>query len=126
MMSFWETVKKDIEKGFNEGVYYVKEGATMVRKQAKKLTKEGQNRFTIYNLKSDVQIQMEELGGMIYDLSSKVKNPLLNRKVQTIIKRINRLEEKIAKLEKKSPKTRKMIGTRHKPKSKKKKTKNTS
>jgi len=117
-MSLWKTVKKDIQKGF-------KEGATLVKKRAKKLTKEGQDKFKTYDLKYEVQIQMEELGGRIYDLSSKMKNPLLDSKVQTILKRINRLEEKIAKLEGKAPKTSTKKGRKRKTKSKRK-TKTTS
>jgi peptidoglycan hydrolase CwlO-like protein len=120
-MDFWEKVKKDIQRGFKDGIYFVKGGVVVVQKTAKKLTKEGQKKLKLYELHSQVQKEMTELGGRIYDLSSKKKNPMLDRKVNTIKKRIEKLEAKIARLEgklKKVPKkaTRKRIT---KPKSKK-------
>jgi len=44
---------------------------------------------------------MAELGGAIYDLSSKVENPLLSSNVKEIIARIKKLEEKIKEFEEK-------------------------
>lgn len=120
-MDFWEKVKKDIQKGFKDGMYFVREGVIGVKKTAKKLTKEGQKKFKLYELHSQVQKEMTELGGRIYDLTAKKKNPMLDRKVKAISKRIEKLEAKIARLEgnlKKVPKkaTPKRIS---KPKSKK-------
>lgn len=106
-MVFWKKVKRDIQRGIKEGVSYVTEGATAVKKRVKRLTKERKNIIKLYELQSQVQKEMAELGGRIYDLSSKKKNPMLDRKVQTISARINRLEAKIARLEnriKKAPK----------------------
>jgi hypothetical protein len=83
-MTFFEKVKKDIRKGFKEGIYLVKESAIVVKKRAKKLSKEMKERSRLYELHSQVQREMTELGGRIYDLNSKRKNPMSDKKVLTI------------------------------------------
>ncbi len=98
-MGFWENVKRDIQKGFKEGIGIVKEGVTVVREKAEELTEEGKRRLKIFDLKTKVQREFAELGGKIYDLSSKMKNPMLDSKVKTVMSRIKKLEMQIAKLE---------------------------
>ena len=98
-MSFWDKVKKDIQKGLKEGMAFVKEGATVVMEKAEELTEEGKKRYNIFELKTKVQKEITELGGKVYDLSSKKKNPLLDNKVKANISRIKKLEVKIDKLE---------------------------
>lgn len=104
-MSFWDNVKKDIQKGFKEGMAFVKEGATVVMEKAEELTEEGKKRYKIFELKTKVQKEITELGGKVYDLSSKRKNPLLDSKVKANISRIRKLELKIDKLEGRAKKT---------------------
>lgn len=121
-MSFWDKVKKDIQKGLQEGMAFVKEGATVVMEKAEELTEEGKKRYNIFELKTKVQKEITELGGKVYDLSSKRKNPLLDSKVKANILRIKKLELKIDKLEGKTKKattrkTRKRVST---PKGRKK------
>ncbi len=98
-MGFWENVKRDIQKGFKEGIGIVKEGVTVVREKAEELTEEGKRRLKIFDLKTKVQREFAELGGKIYDLSSKMKNPMLDSKVKTVMSRIKKLEMQIARLE---------------------------
>ncbi|MEJ2105538.1 MAG: hypothetical protein P8X47_13345 [Ignavibacteriaceae bacterium] len=49
---------------------------------------------------------MTELGGRIYELSAKKKNPMLDLKVNTITRRIKTCEDKIARLEETIKKTK--------------------
>jgi hypothetical protein len=98
-MNFWEKVKNDLQKGIKEGIDFVKEGATIVKVKAEELTEEGKKRLKIFELKTKVQREIAELGGVIYDLSSKVKNPMLESKVKAVVSRIKKLEAQIAKLE---------------------------
>jgi hypothetical protein len=95
-MGFWEQVKRDMRKGIKEGMFLVKEGTAVARKRTKKLTKEGRDKFKVYEMQVLVQRQLTELGGRIYDLSSKKKNPLLDPKVKRMVSRLNKLEGKIA------------------------------
>ena len=70
-----------------------------------KLTVEGRNKYKAFNLNMKVQEEFAKLGGEIYDLiSGKSKNPLGNRKVKSIISKINKLESRINKLESKEVK----------------------
>ncbi|MEW6109497.1 MAG: hypothetical protein AB1632_10075 [Nitrospirota bacterium] len=98
-MNFWEKIKKDVQKGVKEGIHIVKEGATTVREKAEELTEEGKRRYKIFDLKTKVQREIAELGGKVYELSPKRKNPLLEGKVKAIIARIKKLESQILKLE---------------------------
>ncbi len=91
-MDFWDKVRKDIRKGLRESIAVVKE-------KAGEITDEGKKRLKILQLKARVQQEVSALGGKVYDLSSKVKNPMLDSKVKAVITRISKLEAQITKLE---------------------------
>ena len=119
-MNFWEKVKNDLQKGIKEGIDFVKEGATIVKVKAEELTEEGKKRLKIFELKTKVQREIAELGGVVYDLSSKVKNPMLESKVKAVVSRIKKLEAQIAKLEGKTKVASKKIASKRTLKSKSK------
>lgn len=98
-MNFWTKVKGDLQKGVGEGLAIVKEGASVVKKKAEELTEEGKRRYHLYELKTKVHKEISELGGTVYELSEKVKNPMLSKKVKTIKAVIKKLEMQIQKLE---------------------------
>jgi hypothetical protein len=98
-MSFWSKVKRDLQKGVDEGLAFVKEGAAVVMKKAEELTDEGKKRYVLYEMKAKVQKEIAELGGQVYDLSAKIKNPMLDTKIKEIIARIKRREAEILKIE---------------------------
>jgi hypothetical protein len=98
-MNFCEKVKEDLQKGLEEGMTYVKEGASVVMKKAEELTDEGKRRYRLYELKARVQQEISELGGKVYELSGKVRNPMLDSKVKAIRARIKNIETEIVKLE---------------------------
>jgi hypothetical protein len=98
-MNFWENIKKDLQKGLKDGIDFVKEGAAVVKVKAEELTEEGKRRLKVFDLKTKVQKEISELGGLVYDLSSKVKNPMIEKKVKAVIGRIKKLEKQIVKLE---------------------------
>jgi hypothetical protein len=120
IMDFWEKVKNDIQKGIKDGAAIVRQGVTVVREKAEELTDEGRKRLKLLDLKMKVQREVSELGGKIYDLSSKVKNPMLDKKVKAVISRIKKLEIQIAKLEDRAKGTLKKKTPKSKAKSKKK------
>ncbi len=98
-MNLWEKVKEDLQKGLEEGITFVKEGASVVKKKAEELTEEGKRRYRLYELKTRVQQEISELGGRVYELSGKGRNPMLDSKVKAIKTRIKKLEQEIIKLE---------------------------
>jgi hypothetical protein len=119
-MDFWEKVRKDLQKGWKEGVEAFKEGAIVVRKKAEELTEEGKKKYKIYDLKTKVHKEISELGGRVYDLRSKVKNPMDNDKIKEVISRLKRLESQITKLEGKKKVTSKRKPAKRTVKAKKK------
>ena len=106
-MNFWEKVKEDLQKGLEEGITVVKKGVAVVKAKAEELTEEGKKQYKIFALKAKVRDEIADLGGRVYDLSSKVKNPMLDRKVKTIVAQIKKLETQITKLEGKKVASRK-------------------
>jgi len=99
-MSFWEKIQKDIRKNLKEGIDFFKEGGSSVTKKLEWLTEEGKKRYRLFNLNMKVQEEFAHLGGRIYDLTSQgVEDPLGNRRVRSIIKKIRRLEDQINKIE---------------------------
>ncbi len=98
-MNFWEKVKGDLQKGLEEGITYVMDSASVVRKKAEELTEEGKRRYRLYELKTKVQKEISELGGKVYELSGRVSNPMLDSKVKAIKARIKKLESEIIKIE---------------------------
>ncbi len=104
-MSFWDKIQKDMKKNIQEGLAIVKEGSIVVSQKLEKLTKEGKKKYKVFNLNMKVQDEFAKLGGQIYDLTTKKsKNPMTNRKVVSILKKINKLEAQITKLEMKKVK----------------------
>ncbi len=98
-MSFWSKIKKDIQRGFQEGMLLAKEGATVVKEKVGEMTEEGKKKYKLYALKARVQKEVTELGGKIYELSSKVRNPMTDKKVKEIVGKIKKLEDQILTLE---------------------------
>jgi hypothetical protein len=98
-MDFWEKIKSDIQKGIKEGIGIVKEGAIVVRTKAEELTEEGKKRLKVFELKTKVQKDLSELGGKVYALSAKGKNPLLDSKVKAVLARVKKAEARIVTLE---------------------------
>lgn len=99
-MSFWEKIQQDIGDNLKEGLAIVKEGSEAVTQKLEKLTEEGRKKYKVFNLNMKVQDEFARLGGQIYDLTvKKSKNPLGNKKVTSILSKINKLEAQITKLE---------------------------
>ena len=119
-MNFWENVKKDLQKGLKEGIDYLKEGAAIVKVKAEELTDEGKKRYKIFDLKTKVQKEISDLGGRVYDLSSKNKNPLQDKRIKAIMTRVKKFEARIAKLEGKQVRGPKKSATKARKKPKKK------
>jgi hypothetical protein len=106
-MGFWDNVKKDFQQSLKESVHLLKEKATVMKEKAEEITEEGKKRYKIFDIQMRIQKEMGELGGRIYDLSPKSGNPLLDKKVKTLIARIKKLEAHIIKL--KGRKTKELL-----------------
>ncbi|MBN1547881.1 MAG: hypothetical protein JW902_14620 [Syntrophaceae bacterium] len=119
-MEFWEKIKKDVKKGFRDGLAVIREGAVAVKEKAGELTEEGKRQYKLFDLKTKVQKEIAELGGKVYGLISLEKDPVADAKVKTCVTKIKKLETQITKLEAKpiaKPKAKAKIPA--KPKTKK-------
>jgi hypothetical protein len=97
----WESIKKDIQKGWKEGVAVMKEGAIVAQKKAIELTEEGKRNFKIFELKTRCYKKVYDLGERVHVLLSgkkKAANPALDATVKKIMADIGNLEAQIAKL----------------------------
>jgi hypothetical protein len=115
-MAFWEKIKKDVQKGFREGI-------TVIRERAEELTEEGRKKYRLFELKNKVHKEMSDLGGAVYEARKKTRNPMVDSKVKAIVDRIARLEDQLDKLEGKAKKAaRKKTVAKKKRKTSRKKT----
>ena len=104
-MEFWEMIKKDVKKGVRDGLAVIRKGAVIVKGKAGELTEEGKRQYKLFELKTNVQKEITELGGKAYGLISAEKDPSADAKVKTCVSKIKKLETRITKLEGK-PKTK--------------------
>jgi hypothetical protein len=97
----WESLKKDIQKGWKEGAAVVKEGAVVAKKKAGELTDEGMRRYKAFELKTKVHKRVYDLGERVHKLMAgrqSAKNPALDAQVKTIMTDIRKMEAQISKL----------------------------
>lgn len=98
-MNFWEKVQKDLKKELKAGIAFLKESSAVAKKKVDELSKEGKKKLHLLELKSKVKESMAELGGMVYSIHSIDKDPMINKKVKSIISKIKKFESQIEKLE---------------------------
>jgi hypothetical protein len=104
-MSFWDKIQDDLKKNLQEGLEIFKEGSSVVTDTLGKFTEEGKKKYKVFNLNMKVQEDFAKLGGEIYDLiEKKSKNPLGNKKVKSIIAKINKMEKQITAIDSKDTK----------------------
>jgi len=99
-MSFWDKIQDDLKKNLQEGIEIFKEGSSVFTEKIEELTGEGKKKYQVFNLNMKVQEEFAKLGGAVYDLTvKKSKNPLATTKVKSILAKINKMEDRINKLE---------------------------
>jgi len=98
-MSFWQKMKKDLQKGIGEGIVLVKESAAVVQKKAEELTEEGKKRYRLYELQTKIQKEITRFGQQVYDLSTEGKDPMLDVKVKAMKAGIAKLQDELSELE---------------------------
>jgi hypothetical protein len=107
-MTLWEKFKKDIEKEIKAGIKAMKAGKSTIKEKTEKFTEEAKRQLQILEMKSNLRNWMTELGGRVYEIKTKLKNPMLDSKVKMIINKIKKLETQIFNLEKKRTKSGKI------------------
>jgi hypothetical protein len=96
----WDTIKKDLQKGFEQGMVAVKKGAIAAKKKAEELSDEGKKQYKIFTLKTKLHEGISDLGARVYTLmGTRAKNPALDAKVRDIVSQLKKTESQIASLE---------------------------
>lgn len=100
-MGFWDSIRKDIKRGIDEGLEAFKEGTEAIKQRAGSLTEDIRKKVKVFELKQKIQVQLTELGGRVYEVTSpdKRKNPMTDDQTKRIIDRIRRIERQVSKLE---------------------------
>jgi len=91
-MSFWERIKRDLEKD-TTGCAGIPEGKDTESDE------ETDACYRLYELKTKIRSWMADLGGRIYELSDRIENPMHDMKVEMMMARIKKLEIRIHQLE---------------------------
>ena len=99
MAGLFDKIKKDVQKGIEDGIAVVKEGASVVSEKMGELTAEGKRQYKMFDLKSKIQSQMTILGGRVYDVLESKKNPAADGKVKAVFVKIKKLGEQLSRLE---------------------------
>jgi len=99
MTGLFDKIRKDVQKGIEEGIAVVKGGASVVSEKMGELTAEGKRQYKMFDLKAKIQSQMTELGGRAYDVLDSKKSPAADSKVKAVYLKIKKLEEQLGKLE---------------------------
>jgi hypothetical protein len=98
----WEVIKKDLQKGWQEGIVAVKEGMVVVKKKTGEMTEEGRKQYKILSLKAIIQRSIHDLGKRVYTLMAvpkTAKGVFADDKVKSIVVQIKKYERQIAELE---------------------------
>jgi len=104
-MAFWDKLRRDIKKGFDEGLHAFKEGTTVIKKRAETLSDDLKKKVKVFELKQKIQVHLTDLGGRVYEIASdKRRNPLTHEKVKAILEKIKKIEGQIEKIEAKAAK----------------------
>ena len=99
MEGLFDKIKKDVQKGFKEGIAAVVQGASVVSAKMSELTAEGKRQYKMLALQLKIQTQMTELGGRTYDVLNKKQSPEMDRKIKAVFVKIKKLEAQLHKLE---------------------------
>jgi hypothetical protein len=99
MEGLFDEIKKDMQKGFKEGIAAVVQGASVVSAKMSELTAEGKRQYKMLALQLKIQTQMTELGGRTYDVLNKKQSPEMDRKIKAVFVKIKKLEAQLHKLE---------------------------
>jgi hypothetical protein len=100
----WDVIKKDLQKGWKEGVLAIKEGMVVAKKKAGAMTAEGKKQYKILSLKTTIQRSIHDLGKRVFTLMASPKTAKLvasDDKVKSIVVQIRKYERLIAEMEKK-------------------------
>lgn len=99
MEGLLDKIKKDVKKGWAEGIAAVMQGANVVSLKMNELSEEGKRQYRMFNLHVQIKDQINELGGLAYTVLENGKSLDENKKMKAVYKKIKKLEWQLGKLE---------------------------
>jgi hypothetical protein len=102
-MNILEKLQNDFRKNLKEGLDIVKGKSIVLSHKLEELTEEGKRKYGVFTLNMKMQEEFAKLGAHVYALSLKgSEDPFANKKVKSLLSKINKLETQIKNLEKKN------------------------
>jgi len=98
MKDFLDKIKKDVKKGFEEGLSAMMQGANVVSGKMNELSEEGKRQYQIFNLHVKIKDQMNELGEIAYAVLESGKSLDENKKIKATFNKIEKLEWQLKKI----------------------------
>lgn len=98
MKSFLDKIKKDMKKGWAEGLAAFMQGANVVSGKMNELSEEGKKQYQIFSLHVKIKDQMNELGEIAYTVFKKGKILDEDKKVKAAFAKIEKLEWELKKI----------------------------
>ena len=99
MESLLDKIRKDVKKGWAEGIAAVMQGANVVSLKMNELSEEGKRQYRMFDLHVQIKDQINELGGLAYTVLENGKSLDENKKMKAVYKKIKKLEWQLSKLE---------------------------
>ncbi len=99
METIFDKIKKDVKKGWTEGIAAVMHGANVVSVKMSELSEEGKRQYKMFNLHVKIKDRMDELGGFAYAVLESGKNLDEDKKIKATYHKIKKLEWQLMKLE---------------------------
>jgi lipopolysaccharide export LptBFGC system permease protein LptF len=99
MEGLFDKIKKDVKKGWEEGLTAVMQGANVVSVKMNELSEEGKRQYKMFNLHVKIKDQMNELGEIACAVLKSGKNLDEDKKVKAAFTKIKKLEWQLSKLE---------------------------
>lgn len=98
MKSFLDKIKKDMKKGWDEGLAAVMQGANVVSVKMNELSEEGKRQYKLFNLQVKIKDQMNELGEIACAVLKSDKSLDEDKKIKAAFTKIKKLEWQLSKL----------------------------
>ncbi len=99
MEGLLDKIKKDVKKGWAQGIAAVMQGANVVSVKMNELSEEGKKQYKMFGLHVKIKDQMNELGGIAYTALENGKSLDEDKKIKAAFNKIKKLEWQLRKLE---------------------------
>lgn len=99
MEGIFDKIKKDVKKGWKEGIAAVMQGANVVSVKMDELSDEGKRQYKMFNLYVKIKDQKNELGEIVYAVLERSKCLDEDKKIKAVYNKIKKLEWQLSKIE---------------------------